>query len=41
MATAQNLKIDETVTSSNDNSDPVISAKLPEKQKGIVAVQRK
>jgi len=34
MATAQNLKIDETVTSSNDDSDPVISAKLPEEEKG-------
>ena len=34
MATAQNLKIDETATSSNDNSDPVISAKLPEEEKG-------
>ena len=34
MATVQSLKIDETVTSSNDNSDPVISAKLPEEEKG-------
>ena len=33
MATAQYLKIDETVTSSNDYSDPVISAKLPEEEK--------
>jgi hypothetical protein len=34
MATAQNFKIDETLTRSNDNSDPVISAKLPEEEKG-------
>jgi hypothetical protein len=32
MATIQNLKTDETVTSSNDNSDPNISGKLPEEE---------
>jgi hypothetical protein len=32
MATIQNLKTDETVTSSNVNSDPNISGKLPEKE---------
>ena len=33
MATAQNLRIDEKVTNSDDNSDPVISSKQPEKRK--------
>ena len=32
LTTIQNLKTDETVTSSNDNSDPNISGKLLEKE---------
>ena len=32
MATIQNLKIDETVTGSNDNGDPNNSGKLPEEE---------
>jgi hypothetical protein len=34
LATIQNLKIDETVTGSNDNGDPNNSGKLPEEETG-------